>query len=477
MNLRNLRWFAANKAELPGLLLGRDLQLQTSSSELERCLRDEGVAVAFAEYDIERTGYARPHFVVCADRVIADTLAWMKAFAADMSPMSQFAQVISESDWRLFFQAKDWSPQLDPSDVSSQTDRWASVIVGELLAQGDSSSEPKSIQLSHAALCFTSTFARAHLFHGGRECDDVCVDRMLALDDDPHFAKRHTSVRLLAPIWSLFSGRFPSKCEVFELVELFLARAFELLSFQSQNHIPSILGGESGLYSDSVEDRVKAFHRLLTRLNAEYADARDPMPNVLAATGAFLVGRGTSHSFLLRRVANKWPMATVWFGLLGAFGGPSVWDVEWMRAVKGVEKVLCSGLTGPLVSSADLSWIEYMWLRGLHEGQEVFGGFPKVSAKMLAVDVVPGVMCQLRLAGGNSVPQVDPERRMLNQMRERIRELEGAVENFVELAAQSRRILDDGSRSERRGQITFRFDESNPKRVKDTKRKTKGSVD
>jgi hypothetical protein len=196
------------------------------------------------------------------------------------------------------------------------------------------------------------------------------------------------------------------------------------------------------------------------------------VPNLLAAAGAFLVGRGTSHLFLLRRAGKRWPSALAWFGLLAALGGPELWDSEWVRAAKGVERVLrTSGDSGSLMN-ADLSWTEYEWLSRVFEGPHAFSDVPKLQSRTLSIEVVPGAAVQLRLVGNSaSSNNSDSERYQLNQLTSRVRELEGALENFVILATKTRPVLEREPLNIARGQVTFHFDDSASANSGDTRRK------
>lgn len=270
----------------------------------------------------------------------------------------------------------------------------------------------------------------------------------------------------------------PENANPVEVVEWALARMAGFVTTKAVrgNSIAALMGAESGLLSDSVEDRVKAFQKLLIRLNAEYGERCDPMPNLLVAAGAFLVGRSTTHVFLLQRVKDKWPVAMAWFGMLAAVGGQEIWDGEWSRVTRGVERVLRIGMDDR-ATAADLSWAEYAWLRHVFEGEDAFSDFPKMQSKMLSVEIVPGAVCQLRIASGSSNQPIDAERAYVSEMEQRIRALESVVENFVMLGTQSRKLLEHKHLAQEpirpKEQGNLYFDEMDAARYKSAKKYVK----
>jgi hypothetical protein len=61
--------------------------------------------------------------------------------------------------------------------------------------------------------------------------------------------------------------------------------------------------------------------------------------------------------------------------------------------------------------AVDLCWSEFAWMAdSLNGGAEIFSEMPKISPRVLSIEIVPGVSCQLRLASttaGNS--EVEPQ--------------------------------------------------------------------
>lgn len=477
MNRRDLRWVGVDKTNLPRLLLGRRIDVSESSRGVEPAIHESGIAVGFQEEELLGAHGGTPSVIVFADQVMVEALSWLKAFAPETSPLSQFARVLSYSDWLVFYEGRD-GHYLRRGLIESQPIRWASVILGELLSQTDGTSKLGALPLAHASSCYSMAFAKARLLHESFDVADMCIRRFRSLQEERRLTRRTLSTDDLFPLWDILRRPIPVGLDANVAVDLVLNEAFSLLKPRARSDFASYVGAESGLFSDSIEQRVKAFQMLLMRLNAEHKEPHALVPNLLAAAGAFLVGRSASHVFLLQRVKEKWPAALAWFALIAAIGGPELWDAEWSRAVKGIERVLRSGMDDTGVSAADLSWAEYSWLSDVFEGPEIFADVPKMQARTLSIEIIPGVLCQFRLAGEPSNHQLEPERAMINQMGTRIRELEGIVENFVMLASRSRYALEDRLPEERtlpspRGQADLRFDEEESYRSKTVRRNTK----
>jgi len=479
---REMHWIGIDKIHLPRMLLGGHVGETERIWSVEPPIHRTGIIVGFKAEELQGLYRATPSVIVIADELMVETLSWLKAFAPETSPLSQFARVLSYSDWQSFSRAKR-DGRVRRGELRSDPASWACVILGELLGQSDGTSKLSAIPLAHAASCFSMTLARTELLHEPRQVIGMCIKRLQSLESEKRLTRRTLSLDDLMPVWELLSVPRPLNPDAVTTVDYILQESSSFVKIRSRHgqSMISYVGAESGLLSDSIEQRVKAFQMLLMRLSAEYSEPSELTPNLLAAAGAFLVGRSASHFFLLQRVKERWPAAMAWFSVIASAGGPELWDSEWARAVKGIERLLRSGLDDTGVSAADLSWAEYAWLRQVFDGPEVFGDLPKMQARTLSVEVVPGAPCQFRLAGDSGAHSVEPERAVINQMGARIRELENLVESFVSLASRSRQVLADHSFQEKvrpspRGQVTFHFDRDEPSPSKPTRRTTKRST-
>jgi hypothetical protein len=264
----------------------------------------------------------------------------------------------------------------------------------------------------------------------------------------------------LEPVWTVAASHAGAACGVPEIVDLVFStvRRLDHESPALTARAAAMLETQNEFLSDSVENRVLAFQRLVSQVTD---DARDASPTALAnaiiAAGAFLVGRGTSHRFLLGRLPKRWAHAFSWFGLMAGLAGPSSWDGDWSRAAKGVERSLRGRFDWCSVSGADLCWPEYSWLTTTFAGKQVFAELPKMLPKVLSVEIVPGATCQMRLAVDGSAPAREMMRGDRAEAERRDSELRTTLEQLASLALRARHLLGGQipQRSQEQGALGF----------------------
>jgi len=193
--------------------------------------------------------------------------------------------------------------------------------------------------------------------------------------------------------------------------------------------------------TDSVEDRVLAFQRRISRLTSLTNDrSKSGVPAAIVAASAFLVGRGTSHLFLLRRLSGRYPSAAIWFGLMAALAGVGCWDPEWTRFSKNIERQLRAGFTWSDASGFDLCWEEFRWLAKTFKGPDIFFSLSRLVSSAISVELLPGVSCQFRISRGDSTERDSPHGTDEGQ-RERL--LSEVLAQFVSLASSVRPLLEE----------------------------------
>ncbi len=260
----------------------------------------------------------------------------------------------------------------------------------------------ESLPLSRSTGTFSMPVARASLVFGAAEATRKCVDRLRMIEGDRRFTRKAVSTNHLLPIWSMCAVEFGDVSPT-EAAMLVMEAAFNHLSGEGAQ--PTTFTKEltfDAFYSDSVESRVVAFNHLSTQmLKAPRAPSGGGLPAAVLATAAFLVGRSTSHYFLLKRVAKEFPAAFSWFGLIASKAGLRAWEGNWLRAVKGIERLLRPRFDWLEPPVADLSWAEFSWFASTFEGSDVFTTLPKMLPKTLGVEVVPGAPFQFRLSAAN----------------------------------------------------------------------------
>lgn len=433
MKHEEIRWAMVDREDLLDVLLGEHEPPSLGRwTPPDLNLRGGRLAVGYRETQ-GRPGYAPPSLIVIPNDTATETLSWLRTFADEVSPLSQYCRVVLASEW-LQFEA-----ERDAFDFGKQrSDRWASVAVGEALSQIEGETNLQNLPLSRFAGCFSTPIARASLIWGHDEVIRTCAERLRLLESDRRFARRPVDVDQLRPVWSIAGSRIHEHLSPSEAATLVLEAAVSHLGAndpKSVAFVSSIQAREfSRLSSDSVEERVGAFNRLtaeiLQQAQPTRGAAQSAMASVVLAAAAFLVGRSTSHVFLLQRTQRFAPTATAWFGAMAALAGPRAWDKAWLKAAKGVERLLRPEFNWLEVSSADICWSEFAWLAGTFDGPDVFMDLPKMLPRTLNIEIVPGATCQFRLAG----EPAESESRQTQEPTARERVLLDAVGQFITLA-------------------------------------------
>jgi hypothetical protein len=396
-----------------------------------------GDRVAVGAHESHGGQYNPACLILLREETAVETFSWLRAYAPETSPLSQFGRVVSANDWRAFRPGDLFRNSFTPRE-----DTWACIVLGEAVAQGDTDAELAQLPLSRAAACFSFAMARAACVHGSDEATRTCAERLRFIEADRRVARRHVSVSDLLPIWSITGAKRDEKLSVEDAVGTVLDAAYKYmpeLSTQGMRIAGTHLRGYPGLTSDSIEQRVLAFQQLSNELvrNTE-TSTRDPVGAVSLAAAAFLVGRSTSHEFLLRRVSQAFPTSPIWFGLLAALCGPASWEPTWVLAMKGVERQIRATFDWADSSGWDLCWPEFMWFADTFDG-DVFSKLPKLTSRALAIEILPGAVCQFRLAAAGPG---DMEPRTAAEPASQQRDLQAALAQFVNLAARTKQLLE-----------------------------------
>ena len=431
-------WRTVSREDLLDVLLGEHSPQGLVTSSFPS-LDSKGERLALG-YPAEPTpsSYAPPSVVVLNDETVADTMSWLRVYASEASPVSQFARVALASDWRTFGEGTG-SLRLD----DGRPDRWGCVAVGEALAQVDGDADLQNMPLSRLSSCFSMPVGRASILFGQGQSTRICVDRLRAIASDRRFGRRTVSVDQLTPIWAIAGSQVAEYVPAADAAVLVMEAATQHSTNATPNArliSPSQLKDYPGLSSDSVEERVVAFNRLSQEVLQHSPSQVDSVAGSVLAAAAFLVGRSTSHAFLLKRLARVSPAASVWFGAMAALAGPRAWDASWLRAVKGAERLLRAEFSWVNAPSADICWAEFAWLAGTFDDLDQLASLPKMLPRTLGIEVVPGTVLQVRLGAGTA----EPDARSTNEATIRERALQDALGQFVSLAQRVRGLVEKG---------------------------------
>lgn len=442
MNINEICWDIFSKDALPETLFGESRANLYGRLNFSRPRLGNGqVALGFKEGQHDNK-YSPPSIILISENAYSEVLSWLKVYAPETSPLTQFARVITDADWDRF--------QLRSSNmsISTRSDRWACLVLGEVLAQGEGDMDLATIPLSRSSACFTTAVARTAIIHAHDEATRIAVERLRLLETDRRFVRRLVTVDDLLPAWGLIGTNINGAASASEAAELVLDTIWNHAWTDEivDSHLPR-LSNFPGLTSDSVEERVLAFQKIANEMtNFAQHVPHNLLTNVTLAAAAFLVGRSTTHAFLLRRWSKMFPLAFTWFGVIAALSGSRQWDPNWSRAVKGIEKTLRTTFNWTDPPTADLCWCEFAWLADSFEGSEVFGDMPKTLPRVLSIEVVPGASCQLRLesAVGRGA---NGDLRLQTEPSQREQELQVMLAQLIGIATKAKHLLEPKSAS------------------------------
>lgn len=447
MNLPKLTWYSVEKDELPALAFGAPVSGKKQPwADPSPCSDMAGAVVGFAWEGVDSLDYRPPAIFVLDGKREAETLSWLRVYARDAFPLSQFARVLSLDDWRLI--GED-----DGVGRSFRDDRWASLILGELLAQSEPDVALEAVPIARAQACFSTPIARAHKFYESHAATRACTERLRAIEADSRFLRREIGVDSLVPIWSLAStsfGKIASARDVAEFV-VSAASAFDVTGID--NGSKALVSFEQPIFSDSIEERVVEFNRIADQVAlSTVKDGRaSSLSSARIAAAAFLVGRGTSHAFMIRKYPQLAPLAQVWFGLIAGIAGAEYWDASWARALKAVEKHVRAGFSWSDPPMSDISWAEYKWVVGVVRGSQALSTISRQTQTSVSIELLPGVVCQLRMSPEESRAHsrsiTKPESSQNSVVDPLSPELASLLAQIVQASDKARAILERASRT------------------------------
>jgi len=386
--MHNMKWYSVPRSSLPDTIHGFAVP-QGEISQLKSDVAGiDGLVIGFPEVPSSTT----PAVLGLVDvSKAADLFSWLSTFAPEAFPISQSFRVLTFDDWEAGVDSLDTRPQIARDAI------WPSLILGEILGQGEREHDLASIPLSRVFASFTYSQARAHiLYERNPALVQQCRERLQLLEADTSFVRRAIGVNELSVMWDLAGGLGDKNCrDIVQFVANVVAESREKRAVPFPAVFERLALNVQAIASDSIEERVLEFERVAKRLEA--SKTRESEAALVLAALAMLVGRRTTHLTLLAEYANEYPTAVSWFALLAGLLGSDVWDEKWMRLSTSVERLLRSSVTLNDPVTADLCWVEYSWIRGLRQSAAWMKETPKLYPRVLSVELLPGVTCQLRL--------------------------------------------------------------------------------
>lgn len=450
--IEKIFWRAFTRDALPLALFGFPEPISFSSRELldPSNVPADCVAVAYRTSPI-RNSYSPPALLVLDDSTAAELFSWLNVYEPQTSPLSQFARIIGSSDFQLLYR-----PQLTIVEENRRSDRWASLALGEILAEGDAGTDLNAIPISRAGSCLATAMGRAAMIYPAHSASSLCGNRLSMLEGDPRFSKRRVSVQELSLGWEIIGGARESVGSAADAANQ-VVEGVALYSRNTLNVTKSVadLSDYPGLHSDSVEERVVTFNRMVSEVLHSSADPKSKyVLSALLGAAAFLVGRGTSHAFLLHKYGKQFPSSYAWFGAVAALAGPATWDAHWSKSTKLIERGIRMSFDWADPPTVDLCWSEFAWMAdSFHGGAEAFSAMPRLSPKELSIEIIPGVACQFRLTSTparnaaaetpSGAHSLDPElQSILLQLTSLGAKARGFVDSFPKSSAPMQQPLD-----------------------------------
>lgn len=221
-----------------------------------------------------------------------------------------------------------------------------------------------------------------------------CAERLASAEREPRFGRRNITTDLLRHVWSAAIALEQVPIESLDFVSILLEALGGL-----NPEVSRLIRANDALLRDSAEQRVTGFDAVVDSLRDLRATVfRDRDSRAMAlAVAALLAGRGTSHVQLLAPTARDFPEVLVWYGLLAGLVGPRHWDRAWTQQAKGIERALRQFFRPDEPVQADICWVEYDWLARTYDSVEALTRLPRSFLSGLAIEIIPGVVCQFRL--------------------------------------------------------------------------------
>ncbi|MES2841774.1 MAG: hypothetical protein V4794_15950 [Pseudomonadota bacterium] len=341
-----------------------------------------------------------PNLALVNNSEAREVLAWVATYTPEAFPLSQVLRILPVEEYELL---SSLTRKLSANTANTGT--WASVVLGEIISQGDSFSYPDKAPISRSIACFSYAVARTSLlFRSDEEVFRTSIDRLHLLEKDKIFSGRKLGVHTLAPIWRVVQGNEWDQKNTHNTVRTIVAYAREgNIDRSPLPELEKLQIDVKKMSSGTIEQRVQEFENASVKLINSVGNQRlfDATPMYLAGF-AFWVGGGTSHITLLEEFSDAFPSVYSWLGLFAGLAGRSTWDSKWLRGVSTVERALKMpfALSDPPIS--DLCWTEYELIAAQRLPMEWVKELPKLSPKTLSVEVLPGAVCQMRLTGADS---------------------------------------------------------------------------
>jgi len=399
MKLSDLRWLGCKREDLPRILFAptHDGSNLDTAADFRPIVGRNGFALGVVSS--AKVNEARSVLLLVDDAGARELYSWIYSFSEGAFPLSQFARVVSLKDWEMTAAGGRFVRQ-------RECDLWSCLAVGELISlyggEGDQYS-PRTQWLSYVA---SLLLARTLAFENKEKIAHLAMERLLKFESFSRFHERPFSALEMEPLWRVAFSAPERTLDTLEAITLCLHSAARANNGGSGEYLVNrIMTNFPFLFGDSIEQRVSAYHDLAEAVSyGRGLDGAFLPPKVacaVMATGAFLVGRGTSHSFLLSRLPREMSLSAAWLGLISGLCGPESLDPQWAAACLRARKNILEDCNLARSSMSDISWTELEWHLSSLGGGGAFRRLQRASASSLVVEIFPGLLSHQRLTGNS----------------------------------------------------------------------------
>ncbi|OEO23454.1 hypothetical protein AX279_24425 [Pseudomonas sp. J237] len=429
---KNITWHPLERDEVPSFLEHGVTSLSPRNIDNTARACTIEAALITSRFD---SSQLEPALLVVEESAQVDFFSWLNTYSPDTHPITQTIRIIGNFEFQL---VEDLLQQKTDQKFDS---RWSNIILGEILAQGDADQNISDIPLSRYLGCFTTTLARASAIYKSDEAITVCARRLVAIEQDKRFVARNISAADTVQCWSFFERNKHRKLTSEYFCGSFIRDLFQgygtssnFIVEASERYLPELL-------SESIEKRVIAFNNITKTISSPSLKDK-PFIGAIFAASALLVGRGTSHIGLLKKIAKDFPSSLMWFGTLSALSEYKNHDMQWKRTSKSIDRLISDSFDIREQMHSDIGWAEYSWIHN-YANDNSLSDIPNLYPRTLSIEILPGSSCQFRLTAPPPAKLIETA----TLTAEKLKEIERGIEDLISLALKVKSSVSDNSYS------------------------------
>ena len=342
-----------------------------------------------------RSGDPLPDLLVVRAKDRADTIAWLSAFFAGLTPLTQWCRLLSQEQATTIMRLEGGV------GLGERLGPWVGAILAECSTQSDGSINLKELPGSAALSTATYAAGRAAAVWKDAAYFEDLADRHDELSARMREGPRRLAARNFLPLWEVLADPPPGSRPHDRAMEPFRRLIKVALSMGSRTDSAELLQSVAKAAMDDFDlpelvecargpqsDRLRALDRLAGRLAG---GPRSPATEAILGLGASFVDPGAAvMPDLLRRHAARQPLAPVWLGAFAGAWAPSRVLNDQQGLGRLIAKALLASSDFEAKPAADIAFDELIrWLSPHRAVQRV--DVRGMTARTLSVELMPGV--------------------------------------------------------------------------------------